>query len=82
MRVKIGRVELVYHRQFKLPVVYKATPYGSRELVFKVSAPSREEAENILRGALRRHKITLLDPRSGVKQEVRTYDVRTLWGRM
>ncbi len=82
MRIKIGPLELVYHRQFKLPVVYKPSPYESREMAWVISAPSREEAEAKLRGALGRHKITLLDPRSGVKKEVYTYDVRTLWGRM
>lgn len=82
MRIKIGQVEIVYHRQFKLPVVYKPTPYGSRELVFKVSAPSLEEAKAKLCGALRRHKITLADPRTGAAREVFTYYVSPLWGRM
>lgn len=82
MRVKIGRVELVFHRQFKLPVEYSPTPYERRELEYVTFAPSLEEAKVMLRGALRRRKVTLLDPRTGAEQEVFAYYVSPFWGRM
>ncbi len=68
-------------RQFKLPVMY-APPAGGKEMAYVAFAPSLEEAKAKLHGALRRHKITLVDPRSGVKWEALTYYVSPLWGRM
>ncbi len=69
------------HWRFKLPVIY-SPPAGDKELVYVVFAPSLEEAKAKLHGAMRRHKITLADPRTGVEREALTYYVNPLWGRM
>lgn len=82
MRIKIGRLEVTLYRQYKMTVQYSPSPYEVWEMVYFARASSREEAQKQFRGALRCHEIELLDPRTGVKEKVPTYYIRSLWGRM